>query len=63
MYSDSRLKAFQESMHLPICDRITDETMVSFWGSGALLASREEMDNIINAIMKVYENRDKLKSV
>ena len=63
MYSASRLKAFQESMHLPICDRITDETMVSFWGSGALLASREEMDNIINAIMKVYENRDKLKSV
>jgi hypothetical protein len=37
--------------------------MVSFAGSGALLAGRDEMDNIINAIMKVYENRDKLKSV
>jgi hypothetical protein len=50
-------------MHLPNCDRISDETMVSFWGSGALLADRSEMDNIINAVMKVYENRDKLKSL
>jgi dTDP-4-amino-4,6-dideoxygalactose transaminase len=63
MYSASRLKEYKASMHLPNCDKITDETMVSFAGSGALLASRNEMDNIINAIMKVYENRDKLKSV
>ncbi|MEO5996453.1 MAG: DegT/DnrJ/EryC1/StrS family aminotransferase [Chitinophagaceae bacterium] len=63
MYSASRLKEYQEGMHFPNCDRITDETMVSFWGSGALLAARNEMDNIINAIMKVFENRDKLKSV
>jgi len=63
MYSASRLKEYQEGMHLPNCDRITDETMVSFWGSGALLAGRNEMDNIINAIMKVYENRDKLNSI
>ncbi|MEO7044361.1 MAG: DegT/DnrJ/EryC1/StrS family aminotransferase, partial [Ferruginibacter sp.] len=63
MYSASRLKEYKESMHLPNCDKITDETMVSFAGSGSLLASRDEMDNIINAIMKVYENRDKLKSV
>ena len=63
MYSASRLKEYKEGMHLTICDRITDETMVSFWGSGALLAERNEMDNIINAIMKVYENRDKLKSI
>ena len=63
MYSASRLKEYQEGMHLPNCDRITDETMVSFWGSGALLAGRDEMDNIINAVMKVYENRDKLKSI
>ncbi len=63
MYSASRLKEYKASMHLPNCDKITDETMVSFAGSGALLADRSEMDNIINAIMKVYENRDKLKSV
>jgi perosamine synthetase len=63
MYSASRLKEYKESMHFPNCDKVSDETMVSFWGSGALLASRDEMDNIINAIMKVYENRDKLKSL
>ena len=63
MYSASRLKEYKASMHLPNCDKITDETMVSFGGSGALLADRSEMDNIINAIMKVYENRDKLKSI
>lgn len=63
MFSPSRLKEYKESMHLPNCDKISDETMVSFWGSGSLLASRDEMDNIINAIMKVYENRDKLKAI
>lgn len=63
MYSPSRLKDYKESMHCPNCDKVSDETMVSFWGSGTLLAAREEMDSIINAIMKVYENRDKLASV
>lgn len=61
MYSASRLKEYKAGMHLPNCDKITDETMVSFPGSGALLAERQEMNNIINAIMKVYENRDQLK--
>jgi hypothetical protein len=50
-------------MDLPNCDRIIKETMVSFAGSGSLLAGRDEMKNIIDAIMKVYKNRDKLKSV
>jgi hypothetical protein len=63
MYSKSRLKAYKEGMDLPNCDRIIKETMVSFAGSGTLLASRDEMKNIIDAIMKVYENRDKLKVV
>lgn len=63
MYSKSRLKAYREGMDMPNCDRIIKETMVSFAGSGTLLASRDEMKNIIDAIMKVYENRDKLKTV
>lgn len=63
MYSKSRLKEYREGMDLPNCDRIIKETMVSFAGSGALLAGRDEMDNIIKAIMKVYENREKLKGV
>jgi hypothetical protein len=63
MYSAARLKEYKEGMDLPNCDRIIKETMVSFAGSGSLLAGRDEMKNIIDAIMKVYKNRDKLKSV
>jgi perosamine synthetase len=32
-------------------------------GPGHLLGTREDMDDIINAIMKVYDNRDKLSSI
>lgn len=63
MYQASRLKQYREQLSLPNCDKICDETLVSFWGSGALLGTKQEMDNIIDAIMKVYENRDKLRSV
>ena len=63
MYGENRLKDYKEQLHLPNCDEICNETLVSIWGSGTLLGSREEMDQIANAIMKVYENRDKLKSL
>ena len=63
MYGTSRLKEYKEQLDLPNCDRICNETLVSFWGSGALLGTREEMDSIINAILKVYQNRDQLKAL
>jgi dTDP-4-amino-4,6-dideoxygalactose transaminase len=63
MYSASRLKEYKAGMDLQNCDKIIKETMVSFAVSGPLLADRKEMKNIINAIMKVYENRDKLRSI
>ncbi|MGC1244447.1 MAG: DegT/DnrJ/EryC1/StrS family aminotransferase [Chryseosolibacter sp.] len=63
MYSAGRLKAYKEQLQLPKCDQICNETLVSIWGSGTLLGTKEEMDNIIDGIMKVYENRDKLKSL
>lgn len=63
MYSAARLKEYKASMHLPNCDKICNETLVSFWGSGTLLGTREEMDQIVNAFVKVYENRDKLLSL
>ena len=63
MYGKSRLKAFKEGMDLPNCDRICNETLVSFWGSGTLLGTKAEMDAIVNGIMKVYENRDMLKAL
>jgi hypothetical protein len=33
------------------------------WASGPLLGTREDMDDIINGIMKVYENRNDLNSI
>lgn len=63
MYSPARLEEYKESLDLTNCDRVIKELMVSFAGSGPLLAEREEMDNIYNAIIKVYENREQLKSI
>jgi dTDP-4-amino-4,6-dideoxygalactose transaminase len=62
MFSASRLKQYREQLTLPQCDLVGQE-MVVFSGSGNLLGSREDMDDVINAIMKVYENRDKLQSI
>ncbi len=62
-YSPQRLREYKDSLDLKNCDRVIKETMVSFAGSGTLLAEREEMDNIYNAIMKVYDNREQLKSL
>lgn len=63
MYTEKRLKEYKASMVLPNCDKICNETLVSFWGSGILLGTRAEMDQIVNAFTKVYENREKLASV
>lgn len=63
MYGENRLKEYKEQLDLPNCDHICNETLVSIWGSGTLLGTKEEMDQIVNAIMKIYDNRDKLKSL
>lgn len=62
-YTEQRLRSYRESMSLPKCDEITDRTLVAFWGSAVLLGGREDMDDIVNAVTKVYENRSSLKSV
>ncbi|WP_236978922.1 DegT/DnrJ/EryC1/StrS family aminotransferase [Membranihabitans maritimus] len=63
MYSSERLMEFKESMDMPNCDKVTDETHVSLWGSGILLGSQEEMQMIVDGVMKVYENRHQLKDL
>jgi perosamine synthetase len=62
MYGSARLKKFKEELHLPKCDQVCDE-MVMLWASGPLLGSLADMDDLINAVMKVYENRDQLNSI
>jgi len=63
MYSPSRLKQYKEELVCPVCDRICSDEMVMLWASGPLLGTKSDMDDIINAIMKVYENRDQLKNI
>ena len=62
MYSPERLKRFTEELHLPTCDKVCQE-ITTMTGSNMLLGTREDMDDVINAIMKVYDNRDKLNSI
>ena len=59
MYTPERLKQFKADLSLPNCDWVC-ANMVMLWASGPLLAAKEDMDDVINAIMKVYENRDQL---
>ena len=62
MYSPARLKRYREEMSNPVCDKVCDE-MLMLWASGPLLGEKTDMDDIINAIMKVYDNRDKLNQI
>jgi perosamine synthetase len=62
MYSPESLKSFREALNCPNCDRVTDDLAI-IWASGPLIGSREDMDDIINGIMKVHENRDQLNQI
>lgn len=62
MYSAGRLKKYREELSCPNCDKVCQE-MAMMDGSGPLLGTRADMDDVINAIMKVYSNRDKLKLI
>lgn len=62
MFSGQRLKEYREQNECPHCDQVC-QNVVAFWSSGILLGEEEDMDDIINAIFKVHENRDKLPAV
>jgi dTDP-4-amino-4,6-dideoxygalactose transaminase len=62
MYSPERLKSYREELSCPNCDRVVDE-IAMIWASGPLIGSKDDMDDIINAIMKVHENRDQLTQI
>jgi len=62
MYSRERLEQYREDNNCPNCDQVCRD-MVSFWASGRLLGTKKDMDDVVNAIFKVHENRDKLKSI
>jgi dTDP-4-amino-4,6-dideoxygalactose transaminase len=62
MYSPQRLEQYRDESKCPNCDKVCQE-MVMLWASGPLLGTKEDMDDVINALVKVYENRDKLHSI
>jgi dTDP-4-amino-4,6-dideoxygalactose transaminase len=62
MFSPARLQKFTDELACPNCDTILENIVMS-WASGPLLGTKEDMDDIVNAIMKVYDNRDKLSSI
>jgi dTDP-4-amino-4,6-dideoxygalactose transaminase len=62
MYPPERLKKYRADLNLPVCDRVC-QNLVMIWASGPLLGSQSDMDDIINAIMKVYENRNLLNTI
>lgn len=62
MFSPARLKKYREELSCPNCDRVCQE-MVMIWASGPLLGTEKDMDDIADAILKVYENRDQLRTL
>jgi len=62
MFSKERLQRYRRENRCPNCDKVCQE-MVMIWASGPLLGTRADMDEVANAIIKVYENRDKLSTI
>jgi dTDP-4-amino-4,6-dideoxygalactose transaminase len=62
MYSRKRLREYREQNLCPNCDKVCQE-MAMIWATGPLLGTKEDMDDVADAIQKVYENRDKLSAI
>ncbi|MEA3461123.1 MAG: DegT/DnrJ/EryC1/StrS family aminotransferase [Bacteroidota bacterium] len=59
LFPEQRLKRYREELHeLPENDQLTSEAVWFF--QNMLLADRQDMDDIVNAVHKVYENRKQL---
>ena len=58
LFSEERLRRYRDENVLPDNDVLCEQA-VGF-GQNMLLASSSDMDDIVNAIQKVYDNRDQL---
>ena len=59
LFPEARLKRWREENVLPGNDKLCAEA-VTFYQS-ILLGSRKDMEDIVNAVTKIYQNRDSLK--
>jgi len=57
-FSKARLDQYREQNHCPTNDQLCTEAV--WLSQSMLLGPKSDMDDIANAIQKVYENRDKL---
>jgi dTDP-4-amino-4,6-dideoxygalactose transaminase len=59
LFSKERLDRYREELHnLPDNDQLTTEAV--WFYQNMLLAEKQDMDDIVNAVQKIYENRKKL---
>ena len=58
LYSSMRLKRYREENHYPDNDQLCKEAV--WFSQSMLLGTKGDMDDIADAILKIYENRDKL---
>ncbi len=59
LFSTERLNRYRDELHhLPENDQLTGEAVMLF--QNMLLAERDDMDDIIHAVQKIYENRSQL---
>jgi perosamine synthetase len=58
LFSEARLRQWREENILPGNDQLVDEAVVFY--QSILLGSRSDMTDIVNAISKIYKNRDQL---
>lgn len=58
LFSEERLKKYRDEIHYPDNDQLCKEAVWFF--QSLLIGSKSDMDDIADAISKIYENRDKL---
>jgi len=58
LYSRERLNRYRQELHYPDTDQLCKEAV--WFTQNMLLGPKEDIDDIADAILKVYENRDKL---
>ena len=60
LFPESRLKQWREENVLPGNDKLCSEAVI--FSQSILLGSRSDMEDIVNAITKIWQNRDSLKA-
>ncbi len=58
LFSKRRLKRYRDELHFPDNDQLCEEAV--WFSQNLLLGTKRDMDDIADAILKIYENRDKL---